>query len=416
MSRNLVQETTAAAVDGIAEKGTVPITVATPGWGSSGWYSPQVLENAVQTQVFSAGLHLYMDHPGETERYDRPERSVRDLVGTLTEDATWDPQRGIVAEAKIFGPYRDLFRDEDFVNAIGVSLRASADTTIGEAEGRKGTIITELVEAQSVDFVTRAGRGGRVMAALESARTAVREATASDTREALHAAVKAAHGTEDGWVWVRDFDPDTTVVYFDVEDADETHTYRQTYELTDGTATLTGEPTEVRATTTYVPTGADDGAPTDVPAPAGQSTATESEETNMATIQIEEAELGRLRQDSERVQSLESERDTYRAERDALIRESHARRVIDTQAREAGVTFTALEERGLLAGLPATDTGALDEDAYTQSVKEAAATKAETSGRGTVTGFGDVVTESSDAAADLEAYDKAFSYDAPKGA
>ena len=62
----------------------------------------------------------------------------------------------------------DLFRDEDFVKAIGVSMRAYADTTVGEAEGRKGTIITALLEAASVDFVTKAGRGGRVLSVLES--------------------------------------------------------------------------------------------------------------------------------------------------------------------------------------------------------------------------------------------------------
>lgn len=399
MPKSLVRETTTAAVGEAAERGVVPITVASPGWGSSGWYSPQVLENAVSGRVFGQGLHLYWNHPSESERHDRPERSVTDLVGVLTEDATWDPQQGIVAEAKIFGPYRDLFRDKDFVNAIGVSLRAFADTTVGEAEGRKGTIITDLIEAQSVDFVTKAGRGGKVMAALESARTQARVATANDTREALTAAVRSAHAEgDDTWAWVRDFDD--TRVWFDVEGPDEWATYEQGYSLDDaGTASLAdGDPTPVRARTEYVPItpDADSGAgSTSAPAPAGQSTANESQEMNMATTQIEESELGRLRQDAERVPTLESERDTANRERNearealaARDRTDAARVVIATQAREAGVTFSALEERGLLAALPATEAGDLDEDNYATSVKEAAAVKAEEAGAGKITGFG----------------------------
>ena len=192
MSRTFIREATPNSLGEVSEKGIVPLVIASPGWGSSGWYGPKVLENAAKSKVFGKDLHLYMDHPSESEQHDRPERSVRDLVAVLDSDARWDPQQGLMAEAKIFKPYRDLFRDEDFVKAIGVSLRAYADTTVGEAEGRKGTIITELLAAESVDFVTKAGRGGMVLSALESARTRVDEATSNDTRDALNAALRAA--------------------------------------------------------------------------------------------------------------------------------------------------------------------------------------------------------------------------------
>ena len=419
MAKRITEASTLTITES-ATPGRVLLQLITPGWGSSGYYSAPVLENAATEQVWPKGTHVFFDHPSESERHDRPERSVRDLAMILDEDARRDAETGgLVAEAKVIGPYRELVTDPVFMEAVGMSIRASADTTVGEAEGRKGVLVTHLVEGVSVDLVTRAGRGGRILAAVESARATLREATAGDTREALYVALKAAYGAEDAYTWVRDFDPEQGLVYFETEDADAMRTYQQTYEMADdGTASLTGDPVEVRVTTNYVPTGADS-APTDVPAPAGQPTATESEEIHMATTQIEESALAALRQDAERVPTLESERDALQRERDEA-REANARRdrtdtargVIETQAREAGVTFTALESRGLLTDLPVTESGDLDEAAYTTSVKEAAAEKAEQTGAGHVTGFGQTVTENGGDTYSEAEFDKAFNYTA----
>src|SRR5205823_731299 len=137
--------------------------------GSSGYYSAQVLEAAGANRVFAAGTHMYLDHPGMAEQHDRPVRSVRDLAAVLTEDATWDAtNQRLVANARVFGPFTEAL--VEMRDAIGVSIRADATVEIGEAEGRRGTIVTELVEATSVDFVTHAGRGGRILSVLESAR------------------------------------------------------------------------------------------------------------------------------------------------------------------------------------------------------------------------------------------------------
>lgn len=404
MSRTFIREATPNSLGEVSEKGIVPIVIASPGWGSSGWYGPKVLENAATAKVFGKDLHLYMDHPSESEQHDRPERSVRDLVAVLDSDARWDPQQGLMAEAKIFKPYRDLFRDEDFVKAIGVSLRAYADTTIGEAEGRKGTIITELLAAESVDFVTKAGRGGMVLSALESARTRVDEATSNDTREALNAALRAAYGADQTYVWVRDFDPAAGRVWFTVEDPDSSTTYEQGYALADdGTAVLAdGDPIEVRARTEYVPvTAATESGATDVPAPAGQSTATESEGDDMATTQIEESRLAQLEKDSERVQSLESERDTLTRERDEA-REALAQRdrgdliTATINAVEGADTLTSLERDGLAARVPAGD---VDTAALTTATESAVAESRQRAGAGIVRGFGH--TSSGDASGDV---------------
>jgi hypothetical protein len=395
------------------KSGRLQVGLITPGWGSSGYYSAKVLENAAAAKVFPAGTQMFLDHPGEHEAYDRPERSVRDLAAVLTEDATWDGER-LSSEVQVFGPFVEMLTDENFAQAIGVSIRALAEVTTGEAEGRKGRIVSELVEAESVDFVTKAGRGGSILAVLESARPAavveravahgVSEATANDTREALAQALREEFGGEKSWVWVRDFDDAT--VWFEWETPDEAGTYAMSYQMGDDGA-VTIDPAsrvEVRARTEYVPVKAAESGPRDVPAPAGQpNTHTpKSEEDNMGQIQVDEAQHASLTEAAGRVPTLEAERDAANqradvAERNLRDRDNRdaAGVVIDAQAREASVTFTALERRGLLASLPVTESGELDEAAYTETVKTAAAEKAQEAGAGSIRGFGSTISENS---------------------
>lgn len=375
--------------------GRVLLQLITPGWGSSGYYSPAVLENAATEQVFPAGTHVFFDHPSESERHDRPERSVRDLAMVLDEDARRDDQGGLVAEAKVIGPYRDLITDDVFMEAVGMSIRASADTTVGEAEGRKGTIVTQLIEGVSVDLVTRAGRGGRILAAVESARADMREATASDTRDALHAAVKAAHGADDTWTWVRDFDPDQGLVYFEIEDDEQIRTYSQPYELADdGAASLTGDPVEVRVTTSYVPvvpdtpTGDTVGEGHQPPVnPAGSTQ--ESKEDTMP--QIEESRLAQLEADAGRATTAETERDAATARADALearLAERDRRDQITTviESVDGHEALTMLERRGLTAD--AMQGEQVDEDALRTAVESAVADRAATANSARPFGFG----------------------------
>lgn len=145
------------------------------GQGSSGIYPAEVLERDGPA-VFRAGTHMYIDHPGASETQDRPERSIRDLAGRLTTDATFR-DGALYAEAEVFAHWRPLV--EELADTIGVSIRG-----YGEADG--GTI-TRLRAAESVDFVTRAGAGGRVLELIEAARqqTPTPETVSTDLAEAL---------------------------------------------------------------------------------------------------------------------------------------------------------------------------------------------------------------------------------------
>ena len=83
--------------------GRFRIGVITPGAGSSGTYPRETIEAAGRDKVFAAGTHMYLDHATEAQDFQRPEGSIRDLVGVLTEDAYWDDEAGgLVAEARIY--------------------------------------------------------------------------------------------------------------------------------------------------------------------------------------------------------------------------------------------------------------------------------------------------------------------------
>ena len=157
------------------DKGTIPIKIIDPGWGSSGYYSREVLQQAVNARVYAAGTQMFWNHPSKTDEKDRPERDLRDLAGVLTEDAWWDEHGpkgpGVYARAKVFSPYRDAVAEMG--PYIGLSHYVWGESKTGEAEGKKGDIITRIVAARSVDFVTVPGRGGAIAEAFRAARPQV---------------------------------------------------------------------------------------------------------------------------------------------------------------------------------------------------------------------------------------------------
>lgn len=374
--------------------GKMLVQFISPGWGSSGYYSPEVLEQAVADQVIPSGTHMYADHPTGTEAAERPGRSIKDLVAVTLEDAVLNEAGGMQGLVQVVPAWRDLL--ETVAPNIGVSIRGSAsDLVPGEAEGRRGPIVESLVDVMSVDFVTHAGRGGKVLQLLESARVNARalghglsEATVNDTREALRNVLADTYGGEKIHVWVRDFD--ATTVWFEVESNDATDLWGQPYTDTDGALALTGERTEVRVLTQYVPVTAT--TPESVPVnPAGQSTTEESKEDTMGKIQIEEAEHSVLVEKAGRVDTLITERDTAVSERDTARNELAESRRVGAASRiinEARAGFTRLEVKGLLSGLPVSEAGELDEAAFTKTVAEAAAEHKEAAGEGRVSGYG----------------------------
>lgn len=255
---------------GTGSDGTIPIKVISPGWGTSGYYPAAVLERDGAT-AFPAGTQMFWDHPTVSEAVDPRGRSLRDLAATLATPARWDPNHskgaGLYAEAKVMQPYREPLAE--MAPHIGISIRAAGEAHTGEAEGKRGRIIDRLVEGHSVDFVAKAGRGGQVLALLESARAAaVTEAGLynDDLRDRLRSELIDRYGQGDNrWCYVRDFNDENVVFDTYGDDVDNPGTWRLAYTLgaDDNVVLDPGEPTEVKVTTTYTPT--------DEPAPLAEA-------------------------------------------------------------------------------------------------------------------------------------------------
>jgi hypothetical protein len=158
----------------VRDDGTMPIKIIAPGWGRAGYYSAELLERD-GPGIYKRGTQMYMDHPTVTEANERPERSVRDLVGTLASDGRWQENGadgpGIYADAQVVEGFRDALGE--LAPHIGISHRALGDAEAGEAEGQSGPIVQSIVEVKSVDFVTKAAAGGKVLELMESVRARI---------------------------------------------------------------------------------------------------------------------------------------------------------------------------------------------------------------------------------------------------
>lgn len=143
------------------------VTIISPGQGSSGYYSPEVIAEAAP--LFEVGTHMYLDHATESERAERGVRSLDRLVGVLETAPTLNHNGALVADVKIMPAWREFVKEA--YPYIGVSISASGEIE----ESEQGRVVKKLTAVESVDFVTKAGRGGRIDALLESAVTEASE-------------------------------------------------------------------------------------------------------------------------------------------------------------------------------------------------------------------------------------------------
>lgn len=167
----------------LRESKEFPVKLISPGRGSSGFYSPEVLKRD-GPGIFKTGTQMFWNHATDAEESQRPEGNLDHLAGVLSTDAKYDEAGhdgpGLYASAKVFDQYRDKVKEMG--KHIGLSIRAggSRDESATGPDGKKG-VITALKNAQSVDFVTKAGRDGKVFT--EAARVAVTEGEDMDKSE-----------------------------------------------------------------------------------------------------------------------------------------------------------------------------------------------------------------------------------------
>lgn len=141
--------------------GKYRIRIITPGQGSSGIYTAENL--AESAPLFKAGTEMFIDHPTESEEWERPERSIRDYAGVFLEDATVGEDGALYTVCKVFSGVNELIKDK--WEHIGVSINAWCTDPISE-----NGIVPPIAGVRSVDFVTTPGAGGAIVDLLESNR------------------------------------------------------------------------------------------------------------------------------------------------------------------------------------------------------------------------------------------------------
>jgi hypothetical protein len=155
----------------VKKDGTASVKIIQAGQGSSGYYPADVLQRD-GPRVFAAGTHIYLDHPSVSEESNRPERSVRDLAGSLTGAAEWKEDGA--AGPGLYAPVKFIDSVAPHINAIasisGMSIRAAGKAGTREVDCKKVSSIESIDAAHSVDVVTRPGAGGKVLDLIEAAR------------------------------------------------------------------------------------------------------------------------------------------------------------------------------------------------------------------------------------------------------
>jgi hypothetical protein len=156
-----LHESTAAVGTESLGEGKYRIRIIVPGQGSSGIYTAENL--AESAPLFKAGTEMFIDHPTESEEWERPERSIRDYAGVFLEDATVGEDGALYTICKVFSGVNEIIRDK--WEHIGVSINAWCNEPIAETG-----VVPVFAGVRSVDFVTAPGAGGAVIDLLESNR------------------------------------------------------------------------------------------------------------------------------------------------------------------------------------------------------------------------------------------------------
>ncbi len=142
----------------------VELTLIKPGWSQNDrYYSPDVLKPAAK--LFE-GCKAFADHPAKSQEADRPERSVRDIVGYYPkvwagDDGSIKGRLRVIGEAVQWLWPMILETVKNGAGLVFTSINALGKVKPGEIEGRKGMVVEGIVKANSADVVTQAAAGGQ---------------------------------------------------------------------------------------------------------------------------------------------------------------------------------------------------------------------------------------------------------------
>jgi hypothetical protein len=130
--------------------------------GSSAYYPKEVLEAG--KHLFKEGTRIFRNHPSSEAKWNQPERRIEDIIGYLSEDATFDG-KDLYANATFLESEQARIKELAEAGLIAMSIRAEGEMT----EGANGMEVARFTAVHSVDVVTTAGAGGAFEKLLESA-------------------------------------------------------------------------------------------------------------------------------------------------------------------------------------------------------------------------------------------------------
>lgn len=140
-------------------------------------YPADVLERSVP--LFDKAS-VYIDHPSKSEEKDRPERSIRDIAGWIT-NPQWDPEGGSESKGAVIGQLHLLESSPAAAQIREAYERGNPDLVQLSIFGRIRAVpvrengsgywnVKEIDKIRSVDLVTLAAAGGRIMDVMQSIR------------------------------------------------------------------------------------------------------------------------------------------------------------------------------------------------------------------------------------------------------
>lgn len=145
--------------------------------GSSAYYPKEALEAG--KDLFGKGVRIFRNHPQESDKWEQPERRIEDIIGWLSEGASYDG-KDLYANATFVEGEQARIKELAEAGVIAMSIRASGEMQ----ETSNGMELKRFTAVHSVDVVTVAGAGGAFVSVLESARNPNNsEANAEETKE-----------------------------------------------------------------------------------------------------------------------------------------------------------------------------------------------------------------------------------------
>lgn len=146
----------------------IDVKLITPGWGNkrdNHYYSAEVLKR--DASIF-AGVKMYATDHVASEKNVRTEVSqIRSITGFADDGAP-------IARVTVHDPsFAEMVRNRHaagLLESLECSILAYGSAKKGKApDGREGNIVEAITAAQSVDWVTKAGAGGRALSLSETA-------------------------------------------------------------------------------------------------------------------------------------------------------------------------------------------------------------------------------------------------------